>query len=153
LYITFPNTYKDQYEKQFLLWNTLVRIFSPQLLSVNGSNTDLELYKFNQKKLDVNISGKSAFEVETIDVSLDSLRINGSDSANILFEMSPDVMRNGTFHVHAVDVDLKNASFLDIGHAQVDSLKLNVADSSAVVLSGGTMKKNQAYNYNKGSNK
>src|SRR4051794_16043757 len=33
LYLTFPDTYKDQYEKQYLSWNTLVRIFSPQLLS------------------------------------------------------------------------------------------------------------------------
>jgi hypothetical protein len=151
LYLTFPETYKDQYEKQYLSWNTLVRIFSAQLLSVTGINTNLELYKFNQKKVDVNISGKSYFEVETIDASLDSLHITGSDSAEIVFEMSPDVMRDGTFHVNAVDADLKGFSFLDIGHAQVDSLKLNVADSSGVLLSGGTMKKNQSYNCNKRS--
>jgi hypothetical protein len=151
LYVKFPSTYKDQYEKDWLAWNTLVRIFSPQLLSVNGVNTNLELYKFNQEKLDVNISGKSGFEVETIDDSLDSLHINGSDSAEIVFEMSPDVKGDGAFHVHAVDVDLKGFSFLDIGHAQIDSLKLNIADSSGVLLSGGTMKKNQSYNHNKRS--
>ena len=151
LYVKFPTTYKDQYEKDWLSWNTLVRIFSPQLLSVNGVNTNLELYKFNQKKLDVNISGKSGFEVETMDNSLDTLHINGSDSAEIVFEMSPDVKRDGAFHVHVVDADLKGFSFLDIGHAQVDSLKLNIADSSGVLLSGGTMKRNQSYNYNKRS--
>lgn len=151
LYVTFPNTYKDEYEKDMLAWNTLLRIFSPQLLSVNGVNTNLELYKFNQKKLDVNISGKSEFEVETIDNSLDLLHINGSDSSEIVFEMSPDIKREGTFHVHTVDANLNGYSFLDIGHAQVDSLRLNIADSSGVLLSGGTMKKNQAYNYNKRS--
>jgi len=151
LYLTFPETYKDQYEKQYLSWNTLVRIFSPQLLSVNGINTNLELYKFNQKKVDVNISGKSYFEVETMDASLDALHIQGSDSSIIVFEMSPDVMKDGTFHINAVDAKLNGASFLDIGRAQVDSLKLDVADSSGVLLSGGTMKKNQSYNYNKRS--
>jgi hypothetical protein len=151
LYVMFPNIYKDQYEKNWLAWNTPVRIFSRQLLSVNGVNTNLELYKFNQKNLDVNISGKSGFEVETMDNSLDYLHINGSDSAVIVFEMSPDVKRDGAFHVHTVDADLKGFSFLDIGHAQIDSLKLNIADSSGVLLSGGTMKKNQSYNYNKSS--
>ncbi|CAN5214647.1 hypothetical protein BH11BAC6_BH11BAC6_04250 [soil metagenome] len=126
-----------------------MRIFSPQLLSVNGTNTNLELYKFNQKNLDVAMSGKSEFEVETIDASLGSLHINGSDSAEIVFEMSPDVARDGTFHVNTVNADLKGASFLDIGRAQIDSLQLSVADSSGVLLSGGTMKKNEAYNYNK----
>lgn len=151
LYVTFPNTYKDQYEKDWLSWNTLVRIFSPQLLSVNGINTNLELYKFKQKKLDVNISGKSVFEVETMYAALDSLHIHASDSSEVVFEMSPDVKREGTFHVNAVDATLKDASFLDIGHAQVDSLKLNIADSSGILLSGGTMKRNQSYNYNKRS--
>jgi hypothetical protein len=134
LYVMFPNIYKDQYEKNWLAWNTPVRIFSRQLLSVNGVNTNLELYKFKQKNLDVNISGKSGFEVETMDNSLDYLHINGSDSAVIVFEMSPDVKRDGAFHVHTVDADLKGFSFLDIGHAQIDSLKLNIADSSGVFI-------------------
>ena len=59
--------------------------------------------------------------------------------------MSPDVVREGTFHVNAADVKLNDASFLDIGHAQISSLTLEVADSSGVLLSGGTMKKNQFY--------
>lgn len=149
LYVLFPNTCKDQYDKDWLSWNTLVRIFSPQLLSVNGVNTNLELYKFNQKQLDVNISGKSVFEVETMNGLLDSLHIYGSDSAGIIFEMSPDVKREGTFHVNTVSATLKGYSFLDIGHAQIDSLKLDVADSSGILLSGGTMKRSQSYNYKK----
>jgi len=151
LFLAFPNIYKDQYEKQWLLQNIPVRIFSPQLLSVNGIDTYLELDKFNQKSLDVNLSGKSAFEVETLYASLDSLHITARDSCRILFEMSPDVKRDGTFKVHIVDVSLKDYSFLDLGHAQIDSLKLRIADSSGIALSGGTMKMNQAYNYNRRS--
>jgi hypothetical protein len=149
LYVTFPNSYRDQYEKDWLSWNTLVRIFSPRLLSVNGVNTNLELYKFKQKNFDVNMSGRSVFEVETMDNSLESLHITGSDSSQIVFEVSPDLERGGTFHVNAVDANITGYSFLDIGHAQVDSLKLNITDSSGVLLSGGTMRKNKAYNHGK----
>lgn len=147
LFMTFPNSYRDQYEKQWLSWNVPVRIFSPQLLSVTAMNTNLELYKFNQTNLDVNISGKSYFEVETSKSSLHSLHITANDSSEIVFEMSPEVKRDGTFNVHSVEADLNGFSFLDMGHAQIDSLKLKVADSSGILLSGGTMKRNQVYNY------
>ena len=45
LFITFPNTYKDEYEKRWLNWNTLVRIFSPELLAVNGVDTKFEMFR------------------------------------------------------------------------------------------------------------
>src|SRR6185436_2436633 len=52
LFLTFPNIYEDQYEKDWLMRNIPVRIFSPKLLSVIGVDTYLELDKFNQKNLD-----------------------------------------------------------------------------------------------------
>jgi hypothetical protein len=149
LFLTFPNIYKDQYEKQWLLQNIPVRIFSPQLLSVEGIDTYLEVDKFDQKSMNVNLSGKSAFELETLGTCLDSLHITARDSCRMLFEMSPDIKREGTFNVHIAEVSLEDNSFLDLGHAQIDSLKLIIADSSGIALSGGTMRKNQAYSYNR----
>jgi hypothetical protein len=32
-------------------------------------------------------------------------------------------------------------SLLDLGHAQINSLQLSIADSSAIILSGGALKK------------
>ena len=61
--------------------------------------------------------------------------------------MSPDIKRDGTFNVHAVEASLDGFSFLNLAHAQIDSLKIDVADSSGVLLSGGTMKRNQRYSY------
>jgi Putative auto-transporter adhesin, head GIN domain len=148
LYINFPNTYHDLYEKEWLKWNVTVRLFSPELLSVTGSNTNFEMYKVKQKNLSVNISGKSKFEVESMDTNFDSLRITQSDSSAVVFEMSPEYKKSESFHVHYVNASVRGASVLDIGHAQVDSLQLSVSDSSGVLLSGGTMKKNQRYNFN-----
>ncbi len=149
LYLTFSNTYKDRYEKQWLQWNTVVRIFSPELLAVNGIDTKLEMFKLKQKNLEVNMSGKSSFEVESMDPYLDSLKISGKDSSEIQIEMSPDYQTSESFHVKSVSATLRHVSVLDIGHAQIDSLKLNVEDSSAVLLSGGTLKKNNMYNFEK----
>ena len=149
LFITFPNTYKDQYEKRWLNWNTLVRIFSPELLAVNGVDTKLEMFRLKQNNLKVSMSGKSSFEVESMQTYFDSLDISGKDSSAIQIEMSPDYLTTESFHVKSVTADMKGYSILDIGHAQVDSLKLNVDDSSAVLLSGGTMKRNNMYNFGK----
>ena len=149
LYISFPNTYHDLYEKDWLKWTVAVRIFSPELLSITGTNTNLEMFKMKQKNFSVNLSGKSKFEVESMDTNLDSLRIIQRDSSAVVFEMSPEYKKTESFHVHHVNADVQGYSIFDIGHAQVDSLQLSVSDSSAVLLSGGTMKKNQRYNFNR----
>jgi len=175
LFVKFPNTYKDQYEKERLKWNTLVRIFSPELLSVDGFDTDFVMFKLKQKSLNVKLSGKSKFEVESYLYNFDTLNISQKDSSEVVFEMSPDLktsdpatletrgtkgqatrtseisggtmiapaaVRKGweTMMVQTVNADLQNISLLDVGHAQIKSLKLNIADSSAIILSGGTLK-------------
>ncbi len=147
LYIIFPNTYKDIYEKKWLEWNTLVRIFSPELLAVTGVDTRLEMFRLKQKTLLVNMSGKSSFEVESLNPSFDSLSISGRDSSQIIFEMSPDFKISESFHVNKVTATMKDVSVLDIGHAQIDSLQLSVDDSSGILLSGGTLRKNHLYNF------
>jgi hypothetical protein len=43
--------------------------------------------------------------------------------------------------IRAVDADLQGYTLLDLGHAQLGSLQLRIADSSAVILSGGALKK------------
>lgn len=177
LFIKFSNIYKDQGEKQWMEWNTLVRIFSPELLSVDGFDTDFGMFKLKQKNINVNLSGKSKFEVESYVDNFDTLNILQRDSSRVVFEMSPDLMtsdpaalekealkgqatvtsefsnsgntmvapapvRKGweTMTVQSLSANLKDISLLDIGHAQIKSLKLDIADSAAVILSGGTLK-------------
>lgn len=177
LFVKFPNTYKDESEKRWLKWNTLVRIFSPELLSVVGVDTDFGMFKLKQKSITVNLSGKSKFELESYLYNLDTLTISQKDSSKVVFEMSPDLMtsdlaalekealkgqatiqaeplnpgntmpapapvRKGweTMTVQSVTANLQDVSLLDVGHAQIKSLKMNIADSSAIILSGGTLK-------------
>ncbi len=180
LFIKFSNTYRDQGEKQWMKYMTLVRIFSPQLLSVDGSDTDFGMFKLKQKSINVSLSGKSKFEVESYLYNFDTLNISQKDSSVVVFEMSPDLKtqdllaleasaakgeatikpdllnssgtmtapaatRKGweTMTIQSVTANLKDMSLLDVGHAQIKSLKLNVADSSAVILSGEALKSYQ----------
>jgi hypothetical protein len=76
---------------------------------------------------------------------MDSLHIVQNDSSAVIFEMSPDYKITESFHVKNVDADVHGVSVLDLGHAQIDSLKLSIADSSAILLSGGSLKKGHRY--------
>src|SRR5438309_1619566 len=40
LFLKFPKNITGPNEKRYMSWNTLVRIFSPELLSVNGHDTN-----------------------------------------------------------------------------------------------------------------
>ena len=141
LFLKFPNTYRDIFEKNWMGRNTLVRIFSPRLLSFTGNNSKFEMFKVKQKSMSVTLTGKSDFELESMNTEMDSLYISQQDSSMVVFEMSPDYKITESFHVKSVDATIQGVSALDLGHAQIDSLKLAIADSSAILLSGVTLKK------------
>lgn len=162
LFINFDYEPANPFEKFWTQNSTPVRIFSPLLLSVNGFNTNFEMFKLNQKSIDVNITGKSKFEVESSIKELDSVNIYQRDSSEVVFEMSPEYQttvttdpgkigfsattttqtnRNESMKINYVKADVGGFSLLDIGHAQIQSLQLHVEDSSGIILSGGALKK------------
>ncbi len=141
LCLTFPKEAKDIFERDWMKWNTLVRIFSPNLISVTGSDTKFEMFNMRQKSIYVIMKGKSEFELESMDTEFDTLHIHQSDSSAVVFEMSPDYKLSTSFHVKSVEANVKGYSILDLGHAQIDSLKLSIADSSGILLSGSSIRK------------
>lgn len=173
LFIKFIYKTENPTEKNWMKATTLVRIFSPELLSVEGFNTNFGMYKLKQKNIAVNMSGKSNFEVESMIPSLDSIAVKQKDSSVVVFEMSPeyksekgeepsgkkgiqvnfgdnpppsqtgspDIKSNESMIVHSVNANVKGHSILDLGHAQINSMRLQIADSSAIILSGGALKK------------
>jgi len=171
LYIDFDYKPENLYSKFWMENVTTVRIFSPELLSVEGHNTNFEMFKLKQKNILVSMTGKSKFELESMLPAFDSLTISQKDSAVVVFEMSPDFkpaavtdqqgtvklkVKNGgtgTFtpspatasreamSINSVKAELEGYSLLDLGHAQIQSLQLQIADSSAIILSGSALKK------------
>ncbi len=170
LYVNFDYVPPTPYDFFYIKGITTVMIFSPELVSFEGFNTNFEMYKLKQKSMNVNLSGRSKFEVESMFRSLDSITVFQKDSSQVVFEMSPDYKpiksaeksKPVTITIGSVPTDMSSAnqiespeamsiksvkaniqgySILDLGHAQIDSLQLAIADSSAIIISGGALKK------------
>lgn len=140
LHLNFRNIYKNLGEKFWLQGQVVVRLFSPQLLAIDGNNTNFELEKLKQPNISINLKGKSKLEVETYDHNFDTLKVSQQDSTRVVFEMSPDLKGSPMMHFKHVYANMKDITLLDIGHSFIDDVKLNLSDSSAVILSGRSLK-------------
>lgn len=140
LHLTFPNKYKNQGEKNWMQNRVLVRLFAPQLLSIDATNTNFEMQKLRQANINVDIKGKSRFEVESYSSNFDTLKVTQADSSQVLFEMAPELKGSKNMHFGYVSATLKDYTILDIGHGFAEKASLNIADSSAVILSGKSLK-------------
>lgn len=171
LFINFDFKAANSFERVWLENAAPVRIFSPELLFVSGNNTNFEMQRLKQKSITVNMSGKSKFEIESMYPAMDSINVTQSDSTAVVFEMSPDYKKSSCdnrpqgkveFHneagvavvyptqksdfdesmsINTVTANIRGYSILDIGHAQIQKLYVDVSDSSAIVLSGNALKK------------
>jgi len=170
LYMNFDYIAPTPYDFFYIKNTTTVRIFSPELLSFDGFNTNFEMFKLKQKSMNVSLTGRSKFEVESMLRSLDSITVFQRDSSEVVFEMSPDykpvksaektksatitigsspsdmsslnqIKSPEAMSIKTVKANLQGYSLLDLGHAQIDSLRLSIADSSAIIISGGALKK------------
>jgi hypothetical protein len=142
LFILFPKTDDLEFHvQQWMKYMVLVRVFAPELLSVNSYNSNFNLFKLNQPNLDIHLSGKSETEVEAYSPVFNKLNISEDDSSSVYFEMSPDLRGSQTIHIDSVNATLKGLSWLGLGHAQVKSLNEDIEDSSAIELSGSTLRK------------
>lgn len=140
LHLIFPNRYKNQAQKDWMQYRVLVRLFAPQLLSVDASDTNFELQKMKQPSISINVKGKSSLEMESLAHNFDTLNITQADSSQVLFEMAPELKGSKNMHFNYVNANLAGHTILDIGHGFADKAKLNLADSSAIILSGRSLK-------------
>jgi hypothetical protein len=141
LFITFSNNI--QAIPKLLEWmkhTTLVRIFAPELVAIEGIDTRFDLLKLHQKSIAIHLSGRSETEVESDISSIDTLRITEKDSSHVYFEMSPDVVGSHLIRVGFANLDIRGASRLDLGPVQMKSYKLDITDSAVVGLSGFSFK-------------
>jgi hypothetical protein len=140
LYLKLSNQYDNQGYKYWMQGHVLIRLFAPQLLAVDGNNTNFELQKLKQNNISINLKGKSRLEVETYKPDFDTIKVAQCDSSQVIFEMSPDLKGSLTMHFKYVAAVMTGYTLLDIGRSYVDAVKLNLADSSAIILSGKSLK-------------
>lgn len=145
LHLKFLYQYVNLPDKYWMQSHPIIRIAAPELQSVDGFNTNVELDKLHQKSLSINLSGKSRIEVESNIHNFDTLNVTQVDSSQVIVEMNPDLKGSPTMSAQTVNGYLRGITLLDIGHVQVNNLRLNTSDTSAVILSGRGIKtlKNQ----------
>ena len=140
LYINFPNKYSNEGEHIWMSRQVLVRLFAPKLLSINGANTNLLLEKLDQPYINANMRGKSRLAIESNNRNFTSVNINQADSSQTLLKMSPELNGTKNIHIQNLSASLKDYTLLDVGHGYADKLNLSIADSSAIILSGKSLK-------------
>jgi hypothetical protein len=141
LFVLFKKREDPPGIRKWMSYHVLIAISCPKLLSVNIINSNLDLYKLRQKNLSVQLAGKSKMEIESSIADFDSLSVRQKDSTEVKFEMSEDMKSSGTMHSKAIYAQVQGYSILDLGHFQIHSFHPFIEDSSAIILSGHTLKK------------
>jgi hypothetical protein len=140
LYLTFENKYNNLGMKYWMQSKVLVRLFAPRLLSVEGWDTNFEMQKMKQGSFNISLHGRSRFEVETYQRDMDTLNVTQRDSSQVVFEVSPDLKGSQEMSFKKVTANQTGYTLLDVGRSYINDLKLNLADSSAVILNGRSLK-------------
>lgn len=140
LFLDITDRSTQEGDSYWLRSQVLIRIFSPQLLSIHAFNANLELSKLKQKTIHISLAGKSELEVESYISSFDTLYVTQKDTSKVVFEMSPELHVSGTMQLKVLDAHIQGYSILDVGHFQIQSLQTNLEDTSAIIFSGGTLK-------------
>lgn len=125
-------------EKNALNNRPVIRIAAPELLSVEGFNTNFKMYKLQQASLKIKLFGKSSLKVESNLSKFETLNISQADTTKVTFEMNPAIKGSATMKADAVTARIQGVSILDIGHIQVLNPNFSIADTSAIIISGRT---------------
>jgi hypothetical protein len=140
LFIKFKERTDPPNIRNWMKYHVLIAISCPDLISVNGLNSNLNLFKLKQKNLSVSLAGKSTMEVESYNPDFDTVFVSQKDSSQLQFEMSEDMKSSGIMHAKVLDVQIRERSILDVGHFQVQSIHQSIGDSAGIILSGSTLR-------------
>jgi hypothetical protein len=141
LHITMVYNPKSRANREWMSNTSLIRISAPQLLSVNINNSNFEWDSMKQNNLNVNLKGKSSFTIESMVNIIDTLNITQHDSTIAIFDFSSGYKGHKAINFQHVKADLFDRATLNIGTGYTSDLKLNMADSSSIILSGKSVNK------------
>jgi hypothetical protein len=140
LFVHFKTPFNSPGEGDWMRNRTLVSISCPELASVDGMNTNLEIYRFSKKDLAIHLAGRSHIEVECDNPDFDSISVHQQDSSEVVFEMSEDIRSSGVMQAKTISADIQGHSLLDIGHFRIGSLHAAIGDTAGIILSGASLR-------------
>ena len=125
-------------ETDFSYQDAMVYVLMPEVLSIEGLNSNFVLGAFNQKTLEVKLSDDAHLTIENDFGDLETLKLSLSGAA-LSFNEGLRADKSKIHSVKTVEANLQNYSKLDLGRVDVQALKLNASDNSTVELSGRTL--------------
>jgi hypothetical protein len=133
--------------REWMKYRVLMAISAPEIYSVVARDANLDMTKMKQQNISIDLSGKSRMEFESFTSDFDSLSIMQRDSSELKFEMADELGNFRVLHARSIRSNVQGYSFLNIGHFQIQSFSPVIGDSSAIAVSGGTLKnlKNQTF--------
>jgi hypothetical protein len=133
--------------REWMKYRVLIAISAPEIYTVHALNANLDMSKMRQRDIAIDLSGKSRMEFESYITDFDSLSIIQKDSSELKFEMADELGNAHILHARSIRSNVNGYSFLNIGHFQIQSFHPVIGDSSAIAVSGGTLKnlKNQSF--------
>ncbi|MBC7383184.1 MAG: hypothetical protein H7296_09345 [Bacteroidia bacterium] len=139
LYLQFPANLTYSIKKEDKSLSQLIRIFSPNLLTVNGNNTQILLGRFKQKKISINLKGKSELNLESALTEFDTLHITLSDSSVSTLSVTNKAVGSKILRVQYVKALINDWSQLRLGKCLIRTMLLYAGDSTSVEFSGATI--------------
>ena len=140
LFIKFKQQTDPPDIRNWMKYHVLVAISCPHLVSVNGLNSNLDIFKLKQKDLFVSLAGKSTMEVESYNSDFDSIFVSQKDSSQLKFEMAEEIRSSGIMRAKVLYANVQGYSLLDVGHFQLQTIHESVGDSSGIIVSGSTLR-------------
>jgi hypothetical protein len=119
----------------------LIRISAPQLLSIEANNIQLAIENLKQNSLNLNIAGHSKLWVKSLNNKIDSLNVVEHNNAEVHINVTDNFKGPNAIDFQHINANLNDGSFLDVGRSYTNDLKLNMADSSSIILSGKSVSK------------
>jgi hypothetical protein len=110
----------------------------PELDSINIFQSDSSAVKF---EMSPDYKKTTAANRETVG----KIEFHDASGASIIYTEPQQNNFDESMTIRSVTANLKDHSILDIGHAQIQHLQLQVSDSSAIVLSGNALQKVKTY--------
>jgi hypothetical protein len=147
LFVHMDNRVDPPNIREWMKYRVLIAISAPDIYSVHARDANLDMSKMKQRSIAIDLSGKSRMEFESYISDFDSLSIIQRDSSELTFEMADELGNDHVLHARSIRSNVNGYSFLNIGHFQIQSFHPVIGDSSAIAVSGGTLRglKNQTF--------
>ncbi|MEO6547429.1 MAG: hypothetical protein ABIN94_05495 [Ferruginibacter sp.] len=123
--------------------NYQVSMAGKSSFEVESMQPDLDTLNISQKdSSEVVFEMSPEYKAPIISTTNSSVIVVDHSKKAISNEPSNDFTKsNESINVQSLTATIQGYSLLDVGHAQIGALQLNIADSSGIILSGGALKK------------